>query len=382
MEQEVDHLKTKFNVLIPVAKEKESNQVISDTATADSGQWTDSDDFNGTKPNLKKNNENGRKIETKNDYNYDQNMKNEEEFIYVPAIHPPPNFSYYVEREQQINELTKQNKLNPSKRNISTDYNESDKREEEDESGSGWPHTQNLWIQNRQLAERRGLTLDNKPTVVDVHPKQKYDESMGADRDDYETILHWNHRRNSEANKPSNNSFFSPKKMSISMNQINAIKENFKFKKDSQNMSIYPNSQNINNFSFNSQLKSFCNTSSQNLSQSNECLYSRSNKKKNIRSSLQSYFFSGCSTLKQNKKYFQSIDNIEESTKSFPLPKTYRKNFINKGHSNCGLYSGDLNPKTHKNLSDDLKSVPHFDQLSALVHKEIADATKEISGWL
>ena len=76
---------------------------------------------------------------------------------------------------------------------------------------------------------------------------------------------------------------------------------------------------------------------------------------KKIASQLQSYFFSGSiSNKKKNENKNDDSKSIKSSSSSnlkkqindlsdkFPLPNAYKKNFILKGHLNCGLYSTNL----------------------------------------
>ncbi|XP_015920910.1 formin-F [Parasteatoda tepidariorum] len=74
---------------------------------------------------------------------------------------------------------------------------------------------------------------------------------------------------------------------------------------------------------------------------------------------------------------------------SYQLPVAYKSNFLKKGHSNCDLYSGMSNGS-----SDKIPQIPPPDYscgvsvaasggtISALVHREITKAVKQISGWI
>lgn len=74
---------------------------------------------------------------------------------------------------------------------------------------------------------------------------------------------------------------------------------------------------------------------------------------------------------------------------SYQLPVAYRSNFLTRGHSNCDLYSGLSTEKLDK-----IPSIPPPDYsrgisvaasggtISALVHREITKAVKQISGWI
>ncbi|GFU22464.1 hypothetical protein NPIL_211051, partial [Nephila pilipes] len=72
---------------------------------------------------------------------------------------------------------------------------------------------------------------------------------------------------------------------------------------------------------------------------------------------------------------------------SYQLPVAYRSNFLVRGHSTCDLYSGNKK-------QDDVPQIPPPDYscgvsvaasggtISALVHREITKAVKQISGWI
>jgi hypothetical protein len=364
----------------------------SDNGTGDSGQWSDSDGDANTdtaKAKIRKIPNKDKEIsKSTNAYNVDQNMRNEDEFIYIPAIQPPANFAKYAEREAQLNCLKNENSISNSVRKNRKQINEN-------KDDSRW--------RQRQRHTSSGTNLSDKPTVVNVHPKQNRDKLNGSycestpvtDRENSEFILDWNYpsynskydskTSNRETEYIYNKSFTkmpSYRKMSSSMNQINNIGENFQYNEDS-----YKKSPQLlfrqNNLSFETQIKPLSNTTKQNFSQSNGSLYTNSIKPKNIRTSLQSYFFSGNSTLKQNKNDYNSNESFEDSPKSFPIPKTYKRNFILKGHKNCGLYSGSVEKESFSNnLSDDIKNEPVFDNMSALVHKEITEAARDIGAWL
>ncbi|GBL92054.1 hypothetical protein AVEN_102603-1 [Araneus ventricosus] len=74
-------------------------------------------------------------------------------------------------------------------------------------------------------------------------------------------------------------------------------------------------------------------------------------------------------------------------TPSYQLPAAYRSNFLVRGHSTCDLYSGNKK-------QDDGPQIPPPDYscgvsvaasggtISALVHREITKAVKQISGWI
>ncbi|XP_053208231.1 probable serine/threonine-protein kinase DDB_G0282963 isoform X2 [Panonychus citri] len=130
---------------------------------------------------------------------------------------------------------------------------------------------------------------------------------------------------------------------------------------------------------------------------------STSGKSKNLASSLQSYFFSGggnsngtsngngqsngqsISVIKTNSSSSTSSHKIKsnerekikesiDSSKSFPLPNVFKKNFIAKGHANCGLYSG----VTKGSSSSSTSSERSTNNVNKLVHREIA---KEIGAF-
>lgn len=72
---------------------------------------------------------------------------------------------------------------------------------------------------------------------------------------------------------------------------------------------------------------------------------------------------------------------------SYQLPVAYRSNFLAKGHSTCDLYSGKV-------VGGEVPAIPPPDYscgvsvaasggtISALVHREITKAVKQISGWI
>ncbi|XP_067143416.1 formin-F-like [Centruroides vittatus] len=71
------------------------------------------------------------------------------------------------------------------------------------------------------------------------------------------------------------------------------------------------------------------------------------------------------------------------SPKSFPLPVSYRNHFVLRGHSNCGKYSGSENKIDIKIPTPDYADVQSPDDgVSALVHREITEAVRQIGGWL
>lgn len=74
---------------------------------------------------------------------------------------------------------------------------------------------------------------------------------------------------------------------------------------------------------------------------------------------------------------------------SYQLPVAYRSNFLTRGHSNCDLYSGVSNEKTDKvpsipppDYSRGISVATSGGTISALVHREITKAVKQISGWI
>ncbi|GIY10306.1 hypothetical protein CDAR_27981 [Caerostris darwini] len=74
---------------------------------------------------------------------------------------------------------------------------------------------------------------------------------------------------------------------------------------------------------------------------------------------------------------------------SYQLPVAYKRNFLVRGHSTCDLYSGN-----NKQQQDEIPQIPPPDYscgvsvaasggtISALVHREITKAVKQISGWI
>ncbi|GIY98859.1 hypothetical protein CEXT_281271 [Caerostris extrusa] len=73
---------------------------------------------------------------------------------------------------------------------------------------------------------------------------------------------------------------------------------------------------------------------------------------------------------------------------SYQLPVAYKRNFLVRGHSTCDLYSGN------NKQQDEIPQIPPPDYscgvsvaasggtISALVHREITKAVKQISGWI
>ncbi|KAI1301881.1 hypothetical protein HDE_03034 [Halotydeus destructor] len=83
------------------------------------------------------------------------------------------------------------------------------------------------------------------------------------------------------------------------------------------------------------------------------------------------YFFSG--TVSKNSKTFK-VDN--NGGKVFPLPTVYKKNFITKGHGNCGMFSG-------VDIANNVPEPSEMTQnMSTLIHREIAMAAKDVGAWL
>lgn len=74
----------------------------------------------------------------------------------------------------------------------------------------------------------------------------------------------------------------------------------------------------------------------------------------------------------------------------YPLPVAYRTNFLLRGHSNCDLYSGisenpgeTLTPKIPPpDYSRAASALNSGGTISALVHREITKAVRQISGWI
>ncbi|CAN7941356.1 unnamed protein product, partial [Ixodes hexagonus] len=73
---------------------------------------------------------------------------------------------------------------------------------------------------------------------------------------------------------------------------------------------------------------------------------------------------------------------------SFPAAfAAYKTNFILRGHGNCGLYSGNTGNKNggpkEAPCNSSTTTVPCVsDTMSSVVHREIADAVRQIGGWL
>lgn len=81
-------------------------------------------------------------------------------------------------------------------------------------------------------------------------------------------------------------------------------------------------------------------------------------------------------------------DGDPSDASSFPAAfAAYKTNFILRGHGNCGLYSGNTANKNggakEVPCSSSTSTVPcASDTMSSVVHREIADAVRQIGGWL
>ncbi|XP_054716135.1 uncharacterized protein LOC129225684 [Uloborus diversus] len=74
---------------------------------------------------------------------------------------------------------------------------------------------------------------------------------------------------------------------------------------------------------------------------------------------------------------------------SYQMPVAYRSNFLVRGHSNCDLYSGVSTEKLDKippipppDYTRGVSVATSGGTISALVHREITKAVKQISGWI
>ncbi|KFM79957.1 hypothetical protein X975_16504, partial [Stegodyphus mimosarum] len=74
---------------------------------------------------------------------------------------------------------------------------------------------------------------------------------------------------------------------------------------------------------------------------------------------------------------------------SYQLPVAYRSNFLKRGHSNCDLYSGVNSGRLEKvppipspDYNQGISVAASGGTISALVHREITKAVKQISGWI
>ncbi|XP_035231252.1 uncharacterized protein LOC118203114 [Stegodyphus dumicola] len=74
---------------------------------------------------------------------------------------------------------------------------------------------------------------------------------------------------------------------------------------------------------------------------------------------------------------------------SYQLPVAYRSNFLKRGHSNCDLYSGVNSGRLEKvppipspDYNEGISVAASGGTISALVHREITKAVKQISGWI
>lgn len=74
-------------------------------------------------------------------------------------------------------------------------------------------------------------------------------------------------------------------------------------------------------------------------------------------------------------------------TPSYQLPVAYRSNFLTRGHSNCDLYSGikeqDIVPAIpDPDYSGGYSVANSGGTISAMVHREITKAVRQITGWI
>ncbi|RWS25816.1 hypothetical protein B4U80_13039 [Leptotrombidium deliense] len=332
------------------------------SVTGDSGRWSDSDgcDANAAPP-VTTNCSTATK--TSNDsYTVDQNVRNEDIFIYIPSIRPPAGFQY---EEQQIPKLAEPKCIK----------NQSANRKPQTNYESRW-----------KLRQRSSLDLDSKPTIVDVYPKKSKSELntevsssssiLGKDRDENEFTLDWNLPKKASDRKSKNGSASSSllnnhKKLSNSMNHLTELQNENNYNTESKSSEIGSEfflKRKNNSATSLSNVFSGINHTKQ-LQKTTGNLNSKS---KNFASSLQSYFFSG--SIHKSKSRSSSTSNANKSCEKFdlspkfPLPNACKKNFIHKGHGNCDLYSGF---KFRRNeMTND-----------QLVHQEITMATKDLGNW-
>lgn len=316
--------------------EKKPHRNGSDNGTGDSGQWTDSSESETHNDSAKakaKNNKNVIKNQNKSDNHScieDQTMRNEDELIYIPDIRPPTGFVHLKNEQMSNHQFTKYEMAkNKSQGKL-----------------------------QRHSSENSDIS---KPTIVNVYHKFQNDNLSMADCEDSESILNWQYPSimNNESKSgilPGN------KKLSSSMSIINDDLA-FDFREEQPN-SLTSSSQ------FMLKTKKNCPLFYKYDLDDTFNLRFEKHKSidkpvKNFASALQSYFFSGTTSLRKLNKSNSTnkIPDKHDSIKSFPIPRSYKNKFILKGHGNCGLYSGAGNNNSVDNLdqnqlyhSNDMKS--------------------------
>jgi len=308
----------------------------------------------------------------------DQSMRNEDIFIYIPSIRPPASFSALVKNSDlnkiedwdEVKNETKAKKLR--KENASKHLSNSDPR----------------WRDKHQSSVDSELTAKEAYTKARKTELSEKDYSSSTIGQDYENIeiasdpLWFYPDLNSQLNETvahQNNK----KPLSHSIGQLNTlVAENDPDKE-------FQSSESSKQFFFKSRGSSVSSlTEPVKVTRLENFFTSRDpspvsfhsqrppaslSKSKNFAASLQSYFFGGLQKSKHRKSEKIFNDGCD-SSRSFPLPTGCKKNFILTGHGNCGLYSGD-------ELENNFRKEELSQNMSKLVHREIALAAKELGAW-
>lgn len=372
------------------------------SCAVDSGRWSDSEGQIGNDPGQSSGSDGKRDGKespiyqsSNEDATDDQNVRNEDIFIYIPSIMPPANFNNYVESgsrayKQSSEEARKSRKPNQS-----------------GNEGGPWRATRS--------ARKNDQGDEARPQIVEVYPKPKEDliscstSVVGADCEDTELMLDWQYPKikkteslhsGSYVQKSSEKSFKSNSKVIDSHpghyykehsrsdqtkrqrshstghlvdhdDTVDAIKstENwtqFLLKTKGSSMAS------LNELTVEDSVKA--NKRGEKKSFAGDSVRHVTTKSKSFASSLQSYLFSGGSH--KQKSETNSLKGSCDSSKSFPLPNVYKKNFIAKGHGNCGRYS-DEGQKTKTSKLPELSS----SSVSKMLHREIALAAKEVGAF-
>lgn len=363
------------------------------SCAVDSGRWSDSEE-QINEANQSSSNE---------DAIDDQNVRNEDIFIYIPSIMPPANYNNYAESEscayKALSEDLRRNKM--------SDLSCAD---------------EGLWRPNRG-ARKNDTVNEDRPQIIDVYRKPNKDEMIscstsvvGADCEDTELMLDWqypkikkteslhsesnvqklseksyksNGRSNGHTDGHNNHYHKDHKQFNGGRRRSHSTGHLVDDDDDDNERSGLKTSQNWTQFMIRSKVSSVASLNESIVEDNNakQSKCSRSEKKsinnetngksKSFASSLQSYLFSG---EKKRKSGTSSLKNSFDSCKPFPLPNVYKKNFITKGHANCGLYSGDKK-MVHTGEGDLSSFNSSSSSVSKMLHREIALAAKEVGAF-
>lgn len=391
------------------------------SGTADSGRWSDSD---GCDPGGLLKVPQAVASETADQDPYDtQQNRNEDILIYIPAIRPPANFASFGGDAKSETAALK-SAPRPSIGGVSVLNGENTlthhlaKSRERFETSStlyksaSKPSSQDgesRWTRRQRGASIPDSPNDPKPTVVEVYPKKCQSVSaldlteipMDDGNESDEQICDWNYQMASADSKTTvrtrserlqlingnqNQNIVGKHSNSLGELQVHDDYENeVRFADNSQfllrSRDSFPEPlHNKRSLTHSSSLSDMsCNSAHSNsgLAKLHTGLPSISqgppvsSKPKNIASSIQSYFFSG--TVSRANKALKA-----EQQRAFPMASLYKKNFITKGHGNCGLYSG-VDDESRQGADD---GSPLSQNMSKLVHREIAMAAKDLGAWL